>query len=99
MSEEYCRYAIDFVDVRGRPLLAMEGMSDFLASDNTRTGLGEIDFGLGKPVYAGVAKSTDLISFYVRSTNKEERNLGASMLAIIVHGNFPTRAQEDDWLI
>ncbi|KAL6203427.1 hypothetical protein ACLB2K_027127 [Fragaria x ananassa] len=73
MSEEYFRSTIDFVEVRGRPPLAMEGMSDFIVSDNTRTGLGEIDFGLGKPVYAGVAESIDLISFYVRSTNKEER--------------------------
>lgn len=75
MSEEYLRSAIDFVEVRGRPPFALEGMSDFLVSDNTRTGLGEIDFGFGKPVYAGVAKSTDLISFYVRSTNKEEREI------------------------
>ncbi|KAL6200351.1 hypothetical protein ACLB2K_030133 [Fragaria x ananassa] len=73
MSEEYFRSAIDFVEIRGRPPLAMEGMSDFIVSDTTRTGLGEIDFGLGKPVYAGVAKSIDLISFYVRSTNNEER--------------------------
>lgn len=73
MSEEYFRSAIDFVEIRGRPPLAKEGMSDFIVSDNTRTGLGEIDFGLGKPVYAGVAKSIDLISFYVRSTNKEGR--------------------------
>ncbi|XP_050378342.1 alcohol acyl transferase 1 allele RGb-like [Argentina anserina] len=73
MSEEYFRSMADFAEIRGRPPLAMKGMSDFIVSDNTRTGLGEVDFGWGKPVYAGVAKSIDLISFYVKKTNKEEK--------------------------
>ncbi|PRQ19146.1 putative alcohol O-acetyltransferase [Rosa chinensis] len=73
MSEEYLRSVADFDEIKGRPPLAMEGMSDFIVSDNTRTGLGEIDFGWGKPVYAGVAKSIDLISFYVKNTNKAEQ--------------------------
>ncbi|KAL6183785.1 hypothetical protein ACLB2K_045196 [Fragaria x ananassa] len=73
MSEDYLRSMADFAEIRGRPPLAMKGMSDFIVSDNTRTGLGGIDFGWGKPVYAGVAKSIDLISFYVRKTNKEEK--------------------------
>ncbi|XP_061988508.1 alcohol acyl transferase 1 allele GSa-like [Rosa rugosa] len=73
MSEEYLRSVADFTEIRGRPPLAMKGISDFTVSDNTRTGAGEIDFGSGKPIYAGVAKSTDLISFYVRNICKDEQ--------------------------
>lgn len=73
MNEEYFKSVADFMEIKGRPPLAMGDISDFIVSDNTRTGLGEIDFGWGKPVYAGVAKSTDLISFYVRDNNQEEQ--------------------------
>ncbi|KAK9928262.1 hypothetical protein M0R45_025408 [Rubus argutus] len=72
MNIDYLKSMADFMEIRGRPPLAMGDISDFIVSDNTRSGLGEIDFGWGKPIYDGVAKSNGLMSFYVRNNNQEK---------------------------
>lgn len=72
MNEEYIRSCADLLAMRGWPPLTLAG-NNFILSDNTRTGVGEVNFGWGKPVIAGPAKSVNLISFYVRDNNQEEQ--------------------------
>lgn len=72
MNEEYIRSCADLLAMRGWPPLTLAG-NNFILSDNTRTSVGEVNFGWGKPVIAGPAKSVNLISFYVRDNNQEEQ--------------------------
>jgi hypothetical protein len=62
MNEEYLRSVADLMVIRGRPLYTLTG--NFIVSDTSRTGLGEIDFGWGSPAFSGPAKALSLISFY-----------------------------------
>ncbi|KAF5442609.1 hypothetical protein F2P56_035249 [Juglans regia] len=54
VNEEYMRSVADLMVIRGRPFLTVVG--SFLVSDVTRAGLGKVDFGWGKPSYAGPAE-------------------------------------------
>ncbi|CAN6712136.1 unnamed protein product [Malus baccata var. baccata] len=71
MNEDYIKSVVDLLALRGWPPLTLAG-NNFILSDNTRTGVGEVDFGWGKPIIAGPAKSVNLISFYVRDSNQEK---------------------------
>ncbi|TQD80356.1 hypothetical protein C1H46_034087 [Malus baccata] len=71
MNEDYIKSVADLLALRGWPPLTLAG-NNFILSDNTRTGVGEVDFGWGKPIIAGPAKSVNLISFYVRDSNQEK---------------------------
>ncbi|PQM40624.1 methanol O-anthraniloyltransferase-like [Prunus yedoensis var. nudiflora] len=68
----YTKAVADLLALRGWPPLTLAG-NNFILSDNTRTGVGEVDFGWGKPIIAGPAKSVNLISFYVRDSNQKEK--------------------------
>ncbi|XP_004301775.1 PREDICTED: methanol O-anthraniloyltransferase-like [Fragaria vesca subsp. vesca] len=72
MNKEYIQSCADLMAIRGWPPLTLAG-NNFILSDNTRTGVGEVDFGWGRPVVAGPAKSVNLISFYVRDNNQKEK--------------------------
>lgn len=51
VDEEYVRSLADLMEVEGRP--AMELDRAYCTSDLTRSGLDQVDFGWGEPVYAG----------------------------------------------
>ncbi|KAK1411835.1 hypothetical protein QVD17_32623 [Tagetes erecta] len=73
VSEEYMRSVIDLMVTKGRPHFTTT--RTYIVTDLTRaSGLSEIDFGWGKPVYAGPSKAGDgdipyVSSFYVRFIN------------------------------
>ncbi|KAM1033963.1 hypothetical protein ACFX2A_038276 [Malus domestica] len=71
MNEEYLRSVADLLVLRGRPQYSSTG-SNFLVSDITRVGVGDVNFGWGQPIFAGPAKAMDLISFYIQHKNNTE---------------------------
>ncbi|KAK9928271.1 hypothetical protein M0R45_025417 [Rubus argutus] len=72
MNEEYLRSVADLMVIRGRPLYTLTG--NFIVSDTSRSGFGEIDFGWGSPAFSGPAKALSLVSFYSRL--KKENEMG-----------------------
>nr|UUA44353.1 alcohol acyltransferase type III.2 [Vitis vinifera]UUA44357.1 alcohol acyltransferase type III.2 [Vitis vinifera]UUA44358.1 alcohol acyltransferase type III.2 [Vitis vinifera]UUA44360.1 alcohol acyltransferase type III.2 [Vitis vinifera]UUA44361.1 alcohol acyltransferase type III.2 [Vitis vinifera] len=75
MSQEYIKSVADLMVIKGRPLFTQPG--NYIVSDVTRAGIGEVDFGWGKPVYGGVAKASPIISFrmWFRNSKGEEGNV------------------------
>ncbi|KAL6348281.1 hypothetical protein AAG906_005578 [Vitis piasezkii] len=75
MSQEYVKSVADLMVIKGRPLFTQPG--NYIISDLTRAGFGEVDFGWGKPVYGGVARALSNISFCMRFRNSkgEEGNV------------------------
>lgn len=86
-SEEYVRSLIDFMEIRGRPMPAVKG--SFVVSDITRGGFEEVDFGWGKPVYAGPPEAVLFMSFYIKYQNKDSGEYGT-----LVPICLPLRAME-----
>ncbi|PQP99690.1 methanol O-anthraniloyltransferase [Prunus yedoensis var. nudiflora] len=71
VNEEYMRSVADLMEIRGRiPKYPLTG--NFIVSDTTRAGFGEVSFGWGKPVFGGPAKALNLISFYVQHKCNDE---------------------------
>eukprot|EP00261_Vitis_vinifera_P040765 XP_019082008.1 PREDICTED: methanol O-anthraniloyltransferase-like [Vitis vinifera] len=75
MSQEYMKSVADLMVIKGRPSFTQPG--NYLVSDITRVGFGEVDFGWGKPVYGGGARVLSIFSFCMRFTNSkgEEGNV------------------------
>lgn len=73
MSDEYIKSVADLMVMRGRP--DFSSTRNFVVGDTTRAGFGEVDFGWGKPVFAGPAKCVNMINMYVRHKNKEENGI------------------------
>ena len=70
MNEEYLRSVADLMVIRGRPQYALTG--NFMVTDNSRSGFGELDFGWGKPAFSGPAKALSPVSFYVQHKKEKE---------------------------
>ncbi|XP_057964391.1 methanol O-anthraniloyltransferase-like [Malania oleifera] len=86
MSEEYMRSVADFMVMKGRPLYKAEGT--YIISDTTRVGFGEVDFGWGKPVHAGIAAGYYIYTFLVRFRNSTGEE------GIVVPVRLPSQAME-----
>nr|XP_017224249.1 PREDICTED: benzyl alcohol O-benzoyltransferase-like [Daucus carota subsp. sativus] len=76
-SEEYMRSVADLMVLKGRP--PSTAVRIFHVSDVTRSGLGDADFGWGRPVYAGAARGgvgnrPVAATFYVSCKNKKGEN-------------------------
>ena len=69
MSQEYVKSVADLMVIKGRPSFMHPG--NYMVSDLTRDGSGEIDFGWGKPVYSGPARAISIISFCARFRNSK----------------------------
>lgn len=76
VTEEYMESLADLMVLKGRPHFGVVGT--YLVADVTRIGLGEIDFGRGKPAYGGPARGgmcvnpevAGMASFYIPYRNK-----------------------------
>ncbi|XP_016169574.1 13-hydroxylupanine O-tigloyltransferase-like [Arachis ipaensis] len=70
-TEEYVHSTADLMAIKGRPLFSLTG--SFIVSDITKSGIRDVDYGWGKPLYSGPDKAgVDNIpglSFYVPYTN------------------------------
>ncbi|KAK1402678.1 benzyl alcohol O-benzoyltransferase-like [Heracleum sosnowskyi] len=77
VTEEYMKSLADLMVLKGRPHFGVVGT--YLVADVTRIGLGEIDFGWGKPIYGGPARGgmgvipevAGMASFFIPSRNRE----------------------------
>ncbi|CAI9087200.1 OLC1v1021214C1 [Oldenlandia corymbosa var. corymbosa] len=80
VTEEYIKSTADLMVLRGRPILNMS--STHLVSDVTRVGFDDIDFGWGRPTYAGPARAASEMvpgvptTFYVPKHNKNGERIG-----------------------
>ncbi|XP_027069817.1 benzyl alcohol O-benzoyltransferase-like [Coffea arabica] len=68
VTEDYMKSVADLMVIKGRPRVTL--VRTYLASDVTRAGLNEADFGWGKPVYGGPAEGT-VASFHIPFKNKK----------------------------
>lgn len=92
MKDEYIKSLADLNVKRGRPPLPM-AWNVFIVSDNTRTGLGEFNIGWGRPIFAGIAKCINLISFYARDKNQDEEY--GIMVPVCLPRSFMARFEEE----
>ncbi|KAL7187855.1 hypothetical protein ACSBR1_037829 [Camellia fascicularis] len=67
VTEKYIRSVADFLVVKGRPPYSRSW--NFIVSDTTCAGFGEVDFGWGKPVYGGPVGGTSFSSPYALFRN------------------------------
>ncbi|KAK9271356.1 hypothetical protein L1049_026946 [Liquidambar formosana] len=86
VSEEYIRSVADLMVIKGRPLYTTSW--NFIVSDTTRISFGDVDFGWGKPLYAGLAGAISLISVYVRFKKSNGEN------GIVIPIRLPSRVME-----
>ncbi|KAL9458604.1 hypothetical protein AB3S75_007469 [Citrus x aurantiifolia] len=69
LNDEYIRSVADLMVIKGRRI-KFPTRGNFIVSDISNVGLGEVDLGWGKPIYAGTAGAVGLINFFVKHQNK-----------------------------
>ncbi|PWA57332.1 benzyl alcohol O-benzoyltransferase [Artemisia annua] len=71
VTEEYMRSVADLMVTKGRPLFTV--VRSYLISDVTHAGFDDVDFGWGKPTFAGPSRAGvgafPSVSFYIPFTN------------------------------
>ncbi|KAM5584549.1 hypothetical protein ABKV19_004094 [Rosa sericea] len=93
LNEVYIRSVADLMFIRGRPPYTLNG--NFIVSDNTRTGFGEVNLGWGKPAFSGPPKALNLVSFYVQhKTEKEDGILVPVCLPLWSMARFQQELEE-----
>lgn len=97
MNEEYIKSVADLMVIKERPHYATG--SNFVVVDLSRSGLGEVDLGWGKPIYGGATGALPYFSIYIWSIQKQYRR-GRYRLPHLVapasHGKVSTRGLEND---
>nr|GMC69849.1 methanol O-anthraniloyltransferase-like [Ipomoea batatas] len=75
VSEDYVRWEVEFMGSNGRPAF-LRSRSCFVATDLSRLGFDEMDFGWGKPVYGGTmdggASATAITHARYRNSDGED---------------------------
>ncbi|GAY55600.1 hypothetical protein CUMW_165410 [Citrus unshiu] len=69
MNEEYIRSVADLMVIKGRRIKSST-RGNFIVSDLRNVGLGDVDFGWGKPIYGGAAGAVAVFSFCVKYQSK-----------------------------
>ncbi|KAG9443206.1 hypothetical protein H6P81_019060 [Aristolochia fimbriata] len=73
---DYLQSVADFMALNNRPPFPLSlTQTTYIVSDNSRLGWTEVDFGWGKPVYAGPADAT-WVTYYSRSPRNKEGEVG-----------------------
>ncbi|CAI9111757.1 OLC1v1012069C1 [Oldenlandia corymbosa var. corymbosa] len=83
VTEEYMKSNADFIALTGRRLPRIFSPWNHVVSDLTRVGFDEVDFGWGKPAFAGLAVGIDDVgqfingvrTCYLPSKNKGEKGM------------------------
>ncbi|KAG9449482.1 hypothetical protein H6P81_009447 [Aristolochia fimbriata] len=91
VTDEYMRSTADAIVARGRPCASTAGT--YHVSDLTGHGFGNVDFGWGPPVYAGIARvgtNPGVASFYIayRTTRGENGLLVPAVLPAAAMDRF-----------
>ncbi|KAF9685030.1 hypothetical protein SADUNF_Sadunf03G0011900 [Salix dunnii] len=89
MNEEYIKSVADLMVLNGRP--HHTEVWNFLIADVTRVGLGDVDFGWGKPVYGGPVGARPCTSYYVggfKNSSGEEGVLVPILLPLPIMNRF-----------
>ncbi|KAK7337865.1 hypothetical protein VNO77_18453 [Canavalia gladiata] len=91
MDEEHVRSTTDLMVIKGRPQLAT--IRTYTVSNTTRTGLSEVDFGWGKPIYGGPATGEitnfpEMTSLYMSYKNNK------GQYDIVMPISLPSKAME-----
>ncbi|KAF5936020.1 hypothetical protein HYC85_027149 [Camellia sinensis] len=86
VTEKYIRSVADFLVVKRRPPCSRSW--NFIVSDTTHAGFGEVDFGWGKPVYGGPVGGTSFSSPYALFRNGDGEH------GIVVPVCLPVAAME-----
>ncbi|XP_044480225.1 methanol O-anthraniloyltransferase-like [Mangifera indica] len=72
MSGEYLKSVADLMVLKGRPRYT--NVENFIVSNVTKSGLAEIDFGWGNPVFGGPAGATSMFSFCMKIKRRDGKN-------------------------
>ncbi|XP_058752065.1 benzyl alcohol O-benzoyltransferase-like [Vicia villosa] len=88
VTQEYMRSIADLMVIKGRPGYTVEGL--YLVTDVTRAGFREVDFGWGKAVYGGPARTGDggIAGFHIPFKNAKGED------GLIIPFFLPSHAME-----
>ncbi|KAF3653279.1 hypothetical protein FXO38_15719 [Capsicum annuum] len=86
VNEEYFRYMVDLMVIKGRPGITQSW--NFSISNTVHVGFDKVDFGWGEPKYGGAVKADSFFSFYVACKNNKGKR------GILTTISLPPRAIE-----